>query len=176
MNRLSGPVNTSAFSTTKLFYITIKTAVPTSHRTYLLRLRYEDQSLADVLGNNRYLLWNVVRNRSTVGEQNEETFNVKVGGIYIYIYIERERERERESRQCALISSHVRISNLYTRGFPNKIVYILRIAPMCATYPTHLSSWNRFDYIKWSSYYRILTMVYNFQRYWVFRLYPSSWY
>jgi hypothetical protein len=26
------------------------------------------------------------------------------------------------------------------------------------------------------SYYRILTMVYNFQRYWVFGLYPSSWY
>jgi hypothetical protein len=24
-------------------------------------------------------------------------------------------------------------------------------------------------------YYRILTMVYNFQRYWVFGLYPSSW-
>jgi hypothetical protein len=27
-----------------------------------------------------------------------------------------------------------------------------------------------------SSYYRILTMVYNFQKYWVFGLYPSSWY
>jgi hypothetical protein len=26
------------------------------------------------------------------------------------------------------------------------------------------------------SYYRILTMVYNFQKYWVFGLYPSSWY
>jgi hypothetical protein len=26
------------------------------------------------------------------------------------------------------------------------------------------------------SYYRILTMVYNFQKYWVFVLYPSSWY
>jgi hypothetical protein len=25
-------------------------------------------------------------------------------------------------------------------------------------------------------YYRILTMVYNFQRYWVVGLYPSSWY
>jgi hypothetical protein len=27
-----------------------------------------------------------------------------------------------------------------------------------------------------SSYYRILTMVYNFQKYSVFGLYPSSWY
>jgi hypothetical protein len=27
-----------------------------------------------------------------------------------------------------------------------------------------------------SSYYRVLTMVYNFQKYWVFGLYPSSWY
>jgi hypothetical protein len=25
-------------------------------------------------------------------------------------------------------------------------------------------------------YYRILTMVYNTQRYWVFGLYPSSWF
>jgi hypothetical protein len=27
-----------------------------------------------------------------------------------------------------------------------------------------------------SSYYRILMMVYNFQKYWVFGLYPMSWY
>jgi hypothetical protein len=37
-------------------------------------------------------------------------------------------------------------------------------------------SWYSTQNKKLSSYYRILTMVYIFQRYWVFGLYPSSWY
>jgi hypothetical protein len=40
----------------------------------------------------------------------------------------------------------------------------------------HCNNVLKYTDISSCSYYRILATVYNFQRYWVFGLYPSPWY
>jgi hypothetical protein len=70
---------------------------------------------------------------------------------------------------CEVPSFHIYLINAL-----NKIVrHSLQMASHMTLHHEHLFAhlWTFFTI----SYYRILTMVYNFQRYWVFLLYPSSW-